>query len=147
MTTPIHGAEPRARAAFTRAGAAIVAVALSIPPQPAGAAPDLFAMGKPLFDKACGRCHEVGIGAANGVGPDLNGIIGSPAGLVPGYEYSTADTRSAVIWTRQAFGAFIENPQADMPGTRMAGPGVPSQADRDAIFAYVAGFNADGSLK
>ena len=108
--------------------------------------PSQFADGKPLFDKACGRCHQVGVGAGNGIGPQLNGIIGAPAGIVPGYEYSTADRRSAIVWTRRAFDAFIENPQADMPGTRMAGPGVASQAERDAIFAYVAGFAADGSV-
>ena len=123
----------------------VLSIAL-VAPRAAGAVPSRLALGKPLFDQACGRCHQVGIGAGNGIGPQLNGIIGAPAGIVPGYEYSTADTRSAVVWTRQAFDAFIENPQAAMPGTRMKGPGIASKAERDAIFAYVAGFKADGTI-
>lgn len=111
------------------------------------AAPDRFAEGKPLFDRSCGACHQVGIGAANGAGPDLNGIIGMPAGDVSGYNYSPADKRSGVIWDKQTFEAFIADPGADMPGTRMAIPGVPSAAARDAIFAYVSRFNSDGTMK
>jgi cytochrome c len=40
------------------------------------------AKGKEVFTSAmCATCHQVGPGAKNGVGPELNGIVGRKAGL------------------------------------------------------------------
>lgn len=111
------------------------------------AAPDLFASGKPLFDKYCSGCHDIGVGAGNGEGPKLNGIIGRPAGTIRNYDYSTANRRSAVVWTRRNFETFIADPQAAMPGTRMMVPGVGEAPERAAISAYVEGFEGNGTLK
>lgn len=139
---PIHAGRPGARVLCV---AIPLFVIVCLPATEA--APDRFAAGKPLFDKFCGTCHDIGLGAANGEGPSLNGIIGRPAGTVAGYVYSAALARSAVVWTKPAFETFIADPRADMPGTRMAIPGVASKADRDAITAYVARFARDGTLR
>lgn len=114
---------------------------------PASAAPDALAQGKPLFDRLCGSCHQIGLGAANGVGPALNGLAGRPAGLSRGYEYSTAMLRSAVIWTAKSFDAYVTDPEADMPGTHMGGPNVARADERAALFAYVSRFDSHGALK
>ena len=114
---------------------------------PGRAAPDPSALGKPIYDRLCGTCHQVGVGAANGIGPQLDGIIGMPASDQAGYEYSPAARNSAVIWTNAAFLAFIADPAAAMPGTRMQGPKVTAETDRQAILAYVARFRSDGTLR
>ncbi len=111
------------------------------------AAPDASAFGKPIYDRLCGGCHQIGIGAANGVGPQLNGILGMPAADQAGYEYSPAAKSSAVVWTDAAFLAFIADPAAAMPGTRMQGPKVASDTERQAILAYIARFRSDGTLR
>ena len=126
------------------AGAALLGLALA---PSAGAAPDRLAAGKPAYDKACGGCHQIGIGARNDVGPQLNGILGTPAGVVEGYEYSPRMKRSGVVWTAASLDDFIADPRGDMPGTRMMLPGVASAAQRQVIVAYIARYAADGHLK
>src|SRR3954467_2683921 len=46
--------------------------------------------GKTVFMK-CMICHKVGPGAMNGVGPQLNGVVGRKAGTVADYMYSDAN--------------------------------------------------------
>ncbi len=46
--------------------------------------------GARLFSKTCGGCHSVGENARGGFGPQLNGIIGRPAGTTADYQYSDA---------------------------------------------------------
>ena len=36
----------------------------------------------------CRACHQIGPGAKNAVGPDLNGVVGRKAGTEPGFDYS-----------------------------------------------------------
>jgi cytochrome c len=43
--------------------------------------------GKAVFRK-CQACHAVGPGAANKIGPELNGIVGEPVASVEGYAFS-----------------------------------------------------------
>ena len=42
--------------------------------------------GKNVFEQQCSACHEIGPGAKNNVGPDLNGVIGRKAGTEAGYD-------------------------------------------------------------
>jgi cytochrome c len=51
--------------------------------------------GKDVF-KACRPCHQVGPGAKNGIGPSLNGIVGSQAGMVADFVYSEANKQAGV---------------------------------------------------
>ena len=46
--------------------------------------------GARLFSKTCGGCHSIGENARGGFGPQLNGIIGRPAGTTADYQYSEA---------------------------------------------------------
>jgi len=72
-----------------------------------------------LFAKTCGGCHSIGEGARGGFGPELNGIIGRPAGTTPDYQYSDAMKNSGVVWTREKLAAYIEAPKKVVSGTRM----------------------------
>lgn len=63
--------------------------------------------GARLFSKTCGGCHSVGENARGGFGPQLNGIIGRPAGTTADYQYSDAMKNSGVVWTRDKLAAYI----------------------------------------
>ncbi len=119
---------------------------LALMASPAFAAGDPAA-GEQIFKHTCSLCHRIGPGAANFVGPELNGIDGRKTGSAPGYDYSDANKNSGITWNEQTFLKYIENPQADIPGTKMLFPGLPKASDRDNIWAYISQFKADGSKK
>jgi len=108
-----------------------------------------FAAGDPeagakIFNK-CAACHKIGPGAKNGVGPELNGLNGRKTGAAEGYAYSDANKNSGLTWDEATFKEYITAPQKKIPGTKMTFPGLPNEADRDNIWAYIVQFKADGS--
>lgn len=105
----------------------------------AAAAGDAEAGGK-LFTKTCGGCHSIGEGARGGFGPELNGIIGRPAGTTQDYQYSDAMKNSGVVWTREKLAAYIEDPKSVVSGTRMIFWGISDQEKIENILAYLETF-------
>ena len=97
--------------------------------------------------KKCQACHAVGEGARNKVGPELNGIFGREAGSIPDYNYSDAMENSGILWTPEAFAEYIRNPRGVVPGTAMAFAGLQKDKDIENVTAYLAQFNADGTMK
>ena len=91
--------------------------------------------GKRVFVK-CLACHVVTQGQ-NRVGPSLYGIVGRPAGSIAGFAYSTANKNSGITWTEEVMFAYLKNPQAYIPGTKMVFPGLPSGQDRADVIAYL----------
>ncbi|MBV4452557.1 MULTISPECIES: c-type cytochrome [Pseudomonas] len=96
--------------------------------------------GAKLFTKACGGCHSVGEDARGGFGPQLNGIIGRPAGTTTDYQYSDAMKNSGVVWTRDKLAAYIEAPKKVVSGTRMIFWGISDQQKIENILAYLETF-------
>lgn len=113
----------------------------------AGASAGDAAAGETLFNQKCKACHQIGEGAKNFVGPELNGVIGRKAGSLEGYNYSDADKNAGITWDEASFKEFITNPKAKVPGTKMIFAGLPKETDRDNIFAYVGQFDATGKKK
>ncbi|AYF50811.1 cytochrome c family protein [Pseudomonas sp. 13B_2.1_Bac1] len=103
------------------------------------AAGDAEAGGK-LFSKTCGGCHSIGEGARGGFGPELNGIIGRPAGTTTDYQYSDAMKNSGVVWTRDKLAAYIEAPKKVVSGTRMIFWGISDPEKIENILAYLETF-------
>ena len=108
-----------------------------------------FAAGDPdagakVFNK-CAACHKIGPGAKNAVGPELNGLNGRKSGTAEGYNYSDANKNSGITWDEAKFKEYITAPQKMVPGTKMTFPGLPNDADRDNVWAYISQFKADGS--
>jgi cytochrome c len=75
--------------------------------------------GKATFKAACASCHQVGPSARGGFGPQLNGILGRPAGSTADYNYSPAMKNAHVVWSEQTLAAFIRDPERVVPGTKM----------------------------
>jgi cytochrome c len=109
------------------------------------AAQDLKA-GETSFKK-CLPCHAVGEGAANKVGPELNGLDGRKAGTAPDYNYSDANKDSGLTWTEEVFKEYIKSPMAKIPGTKMAFPGIKNENEINNLWAYLKQYGADGKIK
>jgi len=101
------------------------------------------ALGEKTFLK-CKACHQIGEGARNGVGPNLNGLIGRISGSVEGYSYSEANKGSGLTWDEDTFRDYIKNPKAKIPGTKMVFAGIAKDEDIDNLIAYFKTFAADG---
>lgn len=94
------------------------------------------AAGAKVFTQ-CSACHTVGADAQNSVGPVLNGVVGRPAGTYPGYRYSSAMRRSGLTWDEATLQRYLQAPEQLLPGTKMAFPGIASEADLADVIAYL----------
>lgn len=95
--------------------------------------------GKALADQ-CLACHTFSADEEAGPGPTLVGISGAKAATRPGFDYSDAflaANAKGVIWTDAALSRFLANPQAEVPRNKMAFDGVPNEAERNDIIAFL----------
>ena len=104
------------------------------------------AKGAQVF-KICMACHRIGPGATNLVGPELNGLDGRHSGSAPGYNYSAANKKSGIVWTKEEFEKYIQDPRKVIPGTKMFFAGIKKPADVENLWAFLKQFKADGSKK
>ena len=94
------------------------------------------AAGEKVFMK-CRACHQIGEKAKNSVGPALNGIVGRKAGTIANYNYSKANKDSGLTWDEATLTEYLKNPRAKVPGTKMAFPGLRSDAEIANVIAYL----------
>ena len=94
------------------------------------------AMGEQIF-RRCVACHTIDKGGADGIGPNLHGVVGRAVASHPGFSYSGAMKAKGGIWDEAALGAYLEAPMKNVPGTRMAFAGVIDAADRKALILYL----------
>lgn len=87
--------------------------------------------------KACASCHQIGINAHGGFGPELNGLFGRRAGSTPDYKYSDAIRQSGIIWNEQTLSAFLRDPEKTVPGTKMRFWGLNDDRELAALLAYI----------
>ena len=92
--------------------------------------------GKTIFTK-CKACHSDKAGE-NKVGPSLFGVVGRPSASVAGFKYSDALTNVKVTWDAGNLDKWLTKPQEFAKGTKMVFPGLPNQADRDNVIAYLS---------
>ena len=92
--------------------------------------------GKVVFEQ-CAACHSLG-DPDDYDGPILKGVIGRKAGSLEDYRYSAAMKRSDVMWDATTLDKYVTDPQAFIPGNRMAFAGISDKAERDDLIAYLA---------
>ncbi len=92
--------------------------------------------GKVVFEQ-CAACHSLG-DPGDYDGPSLKGVIGRKAGSLEDYRYSAAMKRSDVTWDAGTLDKYVTDPQAFIPGNRMAFAGISDKAQRDDLIAYLA---------
>jgi cytochrome c len=91
--------------------------------------------GKSVFEQ-CAACHSLG-DPGDYDGPMLKGVIGRKAGSLEDYRYSAAMKRSDVTWDATNLDKYVTDPQAFIPGNRMAFAGISDKAQRDDLIAYL----------
>jgi len=104
--------------------------------------PALVAEGEKAFKK-CKACHQIGEGASNKTGPQLNGVMGRTAGTVEGFRYSKvfeAAASDGLVWTDETLAEFLSKPKAYLKGTKMSFAGFKKESDIQAVTAYLKSF-------
>jgi cytochrome c len=82
-------------------------------------------------------CHSLDPGR-HLTGPSLARIVGRKAATVEGFDrYSDALRRAPIEWTEATLDRFLANPQAIVPKTVMAFPGIESAAERTDLIAFL----------
>jgi cytochrome c len=101
------------------------------------------AAGEKLFVK-CKSCHQVGLAAKNASGPELNGLFGRAAGSIPDFNYSPAMKAAGFAWDAASFAAFLQDPKAKVPGTKMMAGQIKDAGQIADLAAYLKTFDASG---
>ncbi|MCB2087863.1 MAG: cytochrome c family protein [Sphingomonadaceae bacterium] len=93
--------------------------------------------GEKVFAK-CTACHTINQGGANGIGPNLFGVMGKPIGShVAGFAYSGALSGHGGDWTFENMNAWLSSPRAFADGTKMSFAGLSKPEDRANIMLYL----------
>lgn len=100
------------------------------------------AKGEAVFAK-CKSCHTIDAGGANGIGPNLHGVVGEPVGTGhAGFAFSDALKGHGGKWDWTNLDAWLHNPKKFAPGTKMTFAGLGKAEDRANLIAYM---NSQGS--
>lgn len=93
--------------------------------------------GAAVFKAQCQVCHSMERGETL-VGPSLFGVVGRHASAVPDFRYSPANRRADLTFDAPTLDRYITNPQAMIPGTVMAYPGLKDPTRRSDLIAFLA---------
>ncbi|WP_288485432.1 cytochrome c family protein [uncultured Novosphingobium sp.] len=100
------------------------------------------AKGEAVFAK-CTSCHTINAGGANGIGPNLHGVVGEAIGQgAGGFAFSDALKSKGGNWTFDLLNDWLKSPKAFAPGTKMTFAGLSKAEDRANVIAYL---NTQGS--
>ena len=94
--------------------------------------------------RKCAGCHKIEEGKKGGMGPNLWGIYGSPAGQVEGYRYSKWLKESGIIWDSESLHAWLSDRKTreeyfgkDVFKTKMMWTGIKKEEDMTTISDYL----------
>ena len=94
--------------------------------------------------RKCAGCHKIEEGKKGGMGPNLWGIYGSPAGQVEGYRYSKWLKESGIVWNRESLQAWLSDRKTreeyfgkEVFKTKMMWTGIKKEEDMTTILEYL----------
>ncbi len=88
--------------------------------------------------KKCQTCHTAEKGGANGLGPDLWGVVGEPIGQgANGFAFSDALKGKGGAWDFGKLNEWLTSPKAFAPGTKMTFAGLSDPQDRANVIGYL----------
>ena len=93
------------------------------------------AAGRDNFGKRCTGCHALD---RDKEGPRLAGVLGRKVGSVPGFPYSEAVKKSAIVWNEGLIDRWLADPESLIPDSDMTFRLI-SADDRAAIIAFLKG--------
>ena len=105
-----------------------------------------LAAGEAAFAR-CVACHTINAGGANGIGPNLFGVVGGPVMHSAGFAYSdamAAHKGEAPVWTYDELDRFITAPQRYVAGTKMSFAGLRDTPTRVNLIAYLRAQGSGG---
>ncbi len=85
----------------------------------------------------CRGCHAFTADGANGLGPNLHGVLRRAVAAAPGFTFSPALRAAGGRWDESRLRAFLAAPGTFAPGTTMALPAPLSAAQIDDLVAYL----------
>ena len=96
------------------------------------------AAGEKVFAK-CTACHTIDQGGANGIGPNLYGVMGASIGAhAAGFAYSSALSEKGGDWTWEAMDEWLTSPRAFASGTKMSFAGLSKPEDRANVMEFMS---------
>jgi cytochrome c len=88
--------------------------------------------------RACVACHTLAPDEGNRAGPTLAGIFGRRIATLPGYNFSPALKKLAIVWTPETVSKLFEiGPMTYTPGTKMPEQKIGSAEDRAALVSFL----------
>lgn len=87
--------------------------------------------------KVCAACHSFNKGGANGVGPNLWGVVNHAKGSHDGFSYSDGLKAKGGNWSYSELNHFLWKPKAYIDGTKMNFIGLKKPEDRAAVIAWL----------
>lgn len=105
-----------------------------------------LAAGEAAFAR-CQACHNIAQGGANGIGPNLWGVVGGPVMHMGNFAYSdafSAHKAEEPMWTYDELDAFITAPQRHISGTKMSFAGIRDTETRINLIAYLRSQGSTG---
>ena len=105
-----------------------------------------LAAGEAAFAR-CQACHTANTGGADGIGPNLFGVIGGPAMHRAGFAYSDAMAKhkaEAPTWGYDEIDHFLTAPGRYIPGTKMSFAGIRDEKTRINLIAWLRSNGSGG---
>jgi cytochrome c len=94
------------------------------------------AKGEAVFKK-CTACHTIAPGGANGIGPNLAGVMGKPLGAHAGFAYSDSLKAVGGTWTFDQMDKWLAAPKKFAAGTKMSFAGLGKAEERANLIVYL----------
>lgn len=96
------------------------------------------AKGQAFVQQQCAACHTLNQGGANGVGPNLYGVLGGPMFAHAGFSYSDAvKAKAKGNWDYDSMNAWLTSPSSFASGTGMSYAGIHNPQTRADVLAYL----------